>query len=302
MLEKQPLVSVGIPTYNRPKGLRNTLDNILVQTYQNIEIIVSDNCSTDIETSFVIEEYQHNYPNIKFFRQDTNIGGMANLEFVLSKAKGKYFMWAADDDLCEPEMVSVLTTKMEENHNAVLCGSDVSVIDVNDTQIRTEHLKELYSGIKWDRVRSLFFTYPISNIFFVVYGLYETEILRDSVSFMKPGCRRYLTNSEVPFLAKISTLGEIIAVPEVLKFYRSHNDSTYYREISNISKTDRFFLRLLIRQKLVCIAISADIPVCDRFVLLKTIAASWIIQSIRCFTTFVVPKKLKVIIKRFINK
>ena len=94
----RPLVSVGIPTYNRPVGLRRTLRLICGQTYQNIEIIVSDNASPDPETRSVVEEFVARDERIKYFRQPSNIGALANFRFVLAKASGEYFMWAADDD------------------------------------------------------------------------------------------------------------------------------------------------------------------------------------------------------------
>ncbi len=297
MIEKQPLVSIGIPTYNRPRALRSALDSLLSQTYQNVEIIVSDNCSTNIDVADVVEEYKHRYPDIKFFDQDRNIGGIANFEFVLSEAAGKYFMWAADDDLCKPEMISLMVAKMEENHNAVLCGCDISVIDGDGYQIRNELLEGIHKAIKWTQARHLFFTYPISNVFFVVFGLHVTESVRISAPCLRPGWRRYLTNCEVPFLAKVATLGEIIAVPEILKIYRSHSDSVYQKELKSISKASTFILRLMIRLKLISIALKANIPVWDRLVLLKTIVVPWITSLINFVMNAIIPKRIKKFLK-----
>src|ERR1700688_2286292 len=100
-----PLVSVGIPTYNRPVGLRRTLEFICGQTYSNIEIIVSDNASLDPGTKSVAEEFAARDERIKYFRQRANIGAMENFRFVLAKASGDYFMWAADDDEWDPRFV-----------------------------------------------------------------------------------------------------------------------------------------------------------------------------------------------------
>ena len=94
----KPLVSVGIPTFNRPEGLRRTLALICNQTYSNLEILVSDNASYGSETECVVRETSARDPRIKYFRQPTNIGSLANFSFVLAKASGDYFMWASDDD------------------------------------------------------------------------------------------------------------------------------------------------------------------------------------------------------------
>lgn len=93
-----PLVSVGIPTYNRPEGLRRTLECITGQTYKNLEIIVSDNCSRNPDTEKVGREFAEKDSRVQYFRQKENFGMGRNFEFVLEKAQGEYFMWAADDD------------------------------------------------------------------------------------------------------------------------------------------------------------------------------------------------------------
>lgn len=98
MIVKNQLVSVGIPTYNRPKGLRRTLECITKQTHQNLEIIVSDNCSSGTETETVVREFMANDSRIHYFRQPQNVGVFNNFHFVFEQAHGEYFMWAADDD------------------------------------------------------------------------------------------------------------------------------------------------------------------------------------------------------------
>jgi glycosyltransferase involved in cell wall biosynthesis len=94
----QPLVSVGIPTYNRPQGLRRTLECMTNQSYTNLEIIVSDNCSPGKETQDVVKEFANKDPRIKYYRQENNKGLVFNFKFVLEKATGEYFVWIADDD------------------------------------------------------------------------------------------------------------------------------------------------------------------------------------------------------------
>jgi len=98
---EQPLVSIGIPTYNRPEGLRQTLECITRQTYKNLEIIVSDNCSLGKETKSIIKEFMFKDSRIQYFYQEKNNGPLFNFNFVLQKATGEYFMWAADDDKWE---------------------------------------------------------------------------------------------------------------------------------------------------------------------------------------------------------
>lgn len=118
-LKKQPLVSVGIPTYNRPDGLKRTLECITQQTHLNLEIIVSDNCSTDPNVEIVVKEFQKKDARIHYFRQIENKGAGANFLFVLKQAIGKYFMWAADDDEWEPEFIQVCLANFDDHTTLV---------------------------------------------------------------------------------------------------------------------------------------------------------------------------------------
>jgi len=106
--QEATLVSVGIPTYNRPDGLRRTLECIVGQTYSNLEIIVSDNASTNPRVAIVAAEFQARDSRIRYVRQPANFGPTENFRFVLREATGEYFMWAADDDSWEPEFIARL--------------------------------------------------------------------------------------------------------------------------------------------------------------------------------------------------
>ncbi|GHN02636.1 hypothetical protein WSM22_41250 [Cytophagales bacterium WSM2-2] len=103
-LDGTPMISVGVPTYNGGKRISSTILAILNQYYPNIEILISDNCSTD-NTENVCTELQKKNSVIQYFRQKENIGIIPNFEFVLSKAKGEFFMWVADDDLLETDIL-----------------------------------------------------------------------------------------------------------------------------------------------------------------------------------------------------
>src|SRR5882672_6231281 len=96
-----PLVSIGIPTYNGAKRIGSTIISILSQRYPNLEIIISDNCSSD-NTEEVCAGLCEKNKSLHYFRQKENIGIIANYKFVLSKASGELYMWVADDDSLEP--------------------------------------------------------------------------------------------------------------------------------------------------------------------------------------------------------
>ena len=93
---KVPKVTIGIPVFNGDQFLRKSIESIINQSYQDIEIIISDNCSTD-NTEKICKTYAFNDKRIRYIKQSVNLGIFGNLEFVLSKAVGRYFMWSAAD-------------------------------------------------------------------------------------------------------------------------------------------------------------------------------------------------------------
>jgi hypothetical protein len=115
----QPLVSVGIPTYNNPDGLRKVLDCITKQSYENLEIIVSINATpnheTNLECILVCKEFKDKDSRINWYFQLNNIGCERNFDFVRDKSSGKYFMWAQDDDWWSYKFIESLVTELEKN-------------------------------------------------------------------------------------------------------------------------------------------------------------------------------------------
>lgn len=132
--DSKPLVSVGIPTYNNPEGLRRTLQYITGQTYETLEIIISDDCSPDPETEAVAREFMEKDSRIQYFRQGENKGPSFNFKFVYEKATGEYFMWAADDDGWNQTYIEDGIKCMIETGATSVFGID-HVININTKQI-----------------------------------------------------------------------------------------------------------------------------------------------------------------------
>ena len=111
------LVTIAIPTFNRASGnLACALQSAINQTYDNIEIIVSDNCSSD-HTEQVIKQFAD--PRIQYIRHPENIGANANFNFCLSQAKGEYFLLLHDDDLIDEDFVSVCMKVENDDVNEI---------------------------------------------------------------------------------------------------------------------------------------------------------------------------------------
>ncbi len=102
--ERFPLVTIGIPTYNGAHRIGKAIESIANQDYPNIEILISDNASTD-DTEAVCREFAKKYPNINYYRQPENRGILNNFDYVHRNASGAYFMWLSDDDFIKPGLV-----------------------------------------------------------------------------------------------------------------------------------------------------------------------------------------------------
>src|SRR4030042_2488708 len=122
-----PLVTIAIPTYNRADGfLKEAIRSALNQTYSNIEIIVSDNCSVD-NTTTVVKSF--NDPRIRYFKHKENIGANNNFNFCVEQARGAYFLLLHDDDLIDDDFIDVCMKAAEYNTDIGLIRTGTRVID-----------------------------------------------------------------------------------------------------------------------------------------------------------------------------
>ncbi len=112
---KKPLVTVAIPTFQRPQLLKRALDSLLEQDYENFEVLISDNGTEGDAVENIISEYKNRFSNLTFYKQKENIGAFKNFFFLLDRAKGDYFMWLADDDEISLGYISNLSEILTKN-------------------------------------------------------------------------------------------------------------------------------------------------------------------------------------------
>jgi len=134
-------VSIGFPVYSDTKLVKTALQSLISQTYSNIEIIISDDCSDGSEMSEVIENFKKIFPNIIYFKQEKNLGRYYNSKFVLDKASGEYFFWANQDDLWEPDFITHLLKKMIGDSSVLISFCEYDNIASNGVINKTYKLK-----------------------------------------------------------------------------------------------------------------------------------------------------------------
>lgn len=228
------LVSVGIPVYNGEKFIEKALNSIIRQDYKNIEIIISDNASTD-RTRQICESFKSKDKRITYYREENNKGAAFNFQKVFRLSSGEYFMWVAHDDLFESTYITKCIAKLEEYPTANQCVSDVILIDelgkINENitynmpdtlgmQLE-EKIEELFSRMWWLQF----------------YGLYRSKAIKDCEDF-DFSCYGF----DVLFTLNIILRGDIVKVKEPLFYYRlpsTTKDSKEMADTINPSKSSK---------------------------------------------------------------
>ncbi len=180
--KEMPLISVGMPVHNGDAYIAVALDSLLNQSHRNLEIIISDNCSTD-GTGQICEEYAANDSRIRYIRQEKNIGATANFNYVLQQASSEYFMWAAHDDRWDINYVKLLLERIENDSTLSFVYGQSIFIDKNE-KICGRSINNFFS-FQWlrnhrnnpDVVNAI--AYYLDRSPFKIYGMYRTADLRE---------------------------------------------------------------------------------------------------------------------------
>lgn len=119
MILQPKLVTVGIPTYNRADMLQRSIESVLCQDYTLIEVLISDNSSTD-NTQNICQQFCEKDGRVKYVQQSSNIGALENFKNVLTRASGEYFMWLGDDDWIDSAYISSCVSLLASDSDMAL--------------------------------------------------------------------------------------------------------------------------------------------------------------------------------------
>jgi len=219
-----PKISIGLPVYNGEKFLRQRLDSILSQTFQDFELIISDNVSTDL-TSEICKEYAKKDSRIYHIRQKKNMSVIWNFNFVLQEANSDYFVWAAVDDLWETTFLEKNIKTLDEDENIVCSVSKTKFYSVESEDINAGKINHLFrtflekfkSSVRQTDNVPLTGTYEskVKNCLrkskmHSVYGVFKTNVLRDSY------VNESFVGNDLPILLNALKYGDLNVVDENL--------------------------------------------------------------------------------------
>lgn len=212
-----PLVSICMPTYNGELFMRQSLDSLLSQDYENFELIISDNASTD-RTAEICQEYIAKDKRIRYYRNETNLGATKNFNHLLELSSGKYFMFAADHDLWHPTFISRSISILEAEPEVILAYPITAVIDGENNSLGFISQKIDTRGMSAINR----YKYIIGNLSWcdMIYGV----ILREAFSQIS-GFKNILGPDNVA-LAELSLQGTYAQIDEPLYYRRKNREDT----------------------------------------------------------------------------
>ena len=213
---KNPKISVCIPSYNHEKYIGKTIESILNQTYDNFEIIISDDNSGD-NTRKVVEKY--NDPRIKFFKNDINIGPALNPNKLIELSSCDYILMIASDDMLREDALELYVKEIQKNSaEALFCWCQT--IDENDNEIDSYNMT-IANQIR-DKNKLLNELFYEQN-FLMGPGFFVKKSIFNSIGKFNP---TLIQSQDLELWVRILTSGyRINIVNEKLIKYRIHNEN-----------------------------------------------------------------------------
>ena len=209
-----PLLSVGLFVYNGERFLEEALHSILNQTFTDFELIISDNASTD-RTGEIAEAYAKRDDRIRYYRSEKNMGAGWNARRVYELATGKYFKWAAVDDLLEPDLLRRCVEILESDPDCVVAYARTKEVDENGTFIK--NYVTPWKADSNDPVGRFSALVLACDMCYPIFG-----VIRMSALHQIPPQGIYV-NADGVLLARMSLLGRFYEVPEHLFISRRHS-------------------------------------------------------------------------------
>lgn len=234
MSNQRPRVSIGVPVYNGQNYLAEALDCLCAQTFVDLEIIISDNGSTD-RTAEICRDYAARDRRIRYHRQHVNRGAGWNFSEVFRLGRGEYFKWAAHDDLCAPTLIERCVERLDADRGLVLCSARAAVIDAeaefvgDDLPSEPGHVdfQGVSPAMEARRLRCVgsprasrrYLGVLVHSLrCYEIFGLMRAEAMR------RTGLHRPYSGAEKVFLAELALLGRFAELDETLFFSRWHDD------------------------------------------------------------------------------
>ncbi|MCL4552161.1 MAG: glycosyltransferase [Candidatus Marsarchaeota archaeon] len=218
-MNSSPLVSIGLPVRNGERFLDRALESLRGQDFNDFELIVSDNASTD-QTQDICRQYVARDRRVRYCRNETNLGAIENFRRTFQLSAGKYFMWAACDDLWAESYVSTMLGNLISNPDAALAFSAFNNVDEQETEVRTyPFLFDLPSSDLFQRLWNYMLQEEYQGKANPIYGLMRRDAMEAAGGVRVWG--KGLWGADMLIVFKLLSLGNLVLSEELL-FHKRH--------------------------------------------------------------------------------
>lgn len=214
-----PRVGIGLPVYNGENFIKAAIDSVLAQTFEDLELIISDNASTD-RTQEICQTYAQRDKRIRYYRNSQNIGAAPNYNRVFALSSAEYFKWIAHDDIIAPSYLQRCVEVMDQEPNVVVCFPAITYIDAQGEVLKQQREGNLSIRGASAAVRARAMVdhqLKGTDIFWAIFGMMRSSALRQT-----PLHGSYVASDQV-LLIQMLLLGEFYQVPAPLYFRRDHS-------------------------------------------------------------------------------
>lgn len=216
MTQTPPLVSVGLPVHDEASFLPAALDSLLAQDYPELEIVISDNASTD-GTREICRAYARD-ARISYHREETNTGAAHNFNRVFQLSRGQYFMWASGHDTRDPSSIRKCVEVMEQRPDVVVCYPRTLFTEYGEStaELMDDDTLETVGLPTSERLRTTIYQAVWCN---VIYGVIRSSALR------RTRLVRKCFGADHILLAELSVQGAFHQLAEPLFFRQANRPS-----------------------------------------------------------------------------
>src|SRR4051794_14610862 len=218
------VVSVLVPTYNGQRFIAPTIESVLAQTYEHLEVVVGDDCSSD-GTVEIVRHLTAGDPRVRVLEYDRNVGGFASHDVLLRASTGPYVKFLLQDDLLAPDAIERLVAPLEDDPRLVLATSKRGLIDEHGARLPDgPHTAPLSAepGVVDGRALG---DLVLANMLNVI-GEVSTVLFRRSVGVGEPllsiDTREMVANGDIALWLKLLAQGDAHYTPAELSFFRQH--------------------------------------------------------------------------------
>ncbi len=209
---QRPFFSICIPTYNRARFIRETIESALKQTYSRFEIVIVDDGSTD-DTAEIVG--QHRAENLRYIRKEHS-GGPATRNRCIAEARGEFLVWVDSDDVILPRTLEIYASALERHPEVDVLYGDLRIIN-EQSEGDAIWIYRDYLGWPGALLGDLFFENRIPNVC--------TLVRKNAYERVGGYADGFPRAHDYEFWTRLAAVGCVHRVNEVVGLYRQHGNS-----------------------------------------------------------------------------